>query len=214
MSLPGRGSPSGYAQGAPACPLQPSNCRGLSLSQVCVAPRTAACARHRGRKRPGRRATRSACRRKEKPMKDGGTGLRRLSAAGLRMRKVQQRRQQGMRCITIEIRESEIAALVARGLLPKEQAEMFVAPRSQRKDRSYAELQQGWRRRRRPACASPVRSVFCSRSHLLRRTRAILTRKKPLRGNDNKILHFNTSAPSPFELPRHLPPPIPQFTTA
>jgi hypothetical protein len=39
------------------------------------------------------------------------------SAAALRMRRHRERRQHGLRCMTIELRETEIDALIRRGLL-------------------------------------------------------------------------------------------------
>jgi hypothetical protein len=43
-----------------------------------------------------------------------------LSPAAERMRRHRQRRRDGMRCLTIELRASEINALVRKGLLPAE----------------------------------------------------------------------------------------------
>jgi hypothetical protein len=40
-----------------------------------------------------------------------------VSPAAKRMRLTRQRRANGLRCVTLEIRDSEIDALVARGLL-------------------------------------------------------------------------------------------------
>jgi hypothetical protein len=37
-----------------------------------------------------------------------------------RSRRYQQRRRRGTRCITVDVNESEVAALVARGYLPEE----------------------------------------------------------------------------------------------
>lgn len=42
------------------------------------------------------------------------------SAAALRMRRHRERRFRGLRCITIELRETEIDALTRRGLLKEE----------------------------------------------------------------------------------------------
>ena len=39
------------------------------------------------------------------------------SAAALRMRRHRERRRDGLRCMTIELRETEIDALIRRGLL-------------------------------------------------------------------------------------------------
>jgi hypothetical protein len=41
-----------------------------------------------------------------------------LSLAAERMRRHRQRRRDGMRCLTIELRETEIDGLVLRGMLP------------------------------------------------------------------------------------------------
>jgi hypothetical protein len=40
-----------------------------------------------------------------------------LSAAALRMRRHRERRRDGLRCTTIELRDSEVTALVRKGLL-------------------------------------------------------------------------------------------------
>ena len=40
-----------------------------------------------------------------------------LSGSAERMRRYRRRRAKGMRCLTIEIRQTELAALVAKGLL-------------------------------------------------------------------------------------------------
>lgn len=42
------------------------------------------------------------------------------SAAALRMRRCRERRRDGLRCMTIELRETEIDALIHRGLLKAE----------------------------------------------------------------------------------------------
>jgi hypothetical protein len=42
------------------------------------------------------------------------------SAAAERMRRHRQRRRDGLRCLTIELRETEIDALIAKGLLKRE----------------------------------------------------------------------------------------------
>jgi hypothetical protein len=39
------------------------------------------------------------------------------SSAALRMRRHRERRRDGLRCITIELRETEVAELIRRGLL-------------------------------------------------------------------------------------------------
>jgi hypothetical protein len=49
-------------------------------------------------------------------MKDGAQP----SAAAERMRRHRQRRRDGLRCIMVELRETEIAALVREGLLKQE----------------------------------------------------------------------------------------------
>jgi hypothetical protein len=56
------------------------------------------------------------------------------------MRKVQERLKQGLRCVTIEIKETQLATLVARGLLPQDQADAFLAPASRRKDRTLSDI--------------------------------------------------------------------------
>ena len=43
-----------------------------------------------------------------------------ISAAGERMRRHRQRRRDKLRCLIIELRESEIDELIRRGLLPPE----------------------------------------------------------------------------------------------
>jgi hypothetical protein len=43
-----------------------------------------------------------------------------ISAAGERMRRHRQRRRDKLRCLLIELRESEIDELIRRGLLPPE----------------------------------------------------------------------------------------------
>ena len=40
-----------------------------------------------------------------------------LSAAALRMRRHRERRRDGLRCLTIELRETEIDALIRKGFL-------------------------------------------------------------------------------------------------
>jgi hypothetical protein len=42
------------------------------------------------------------------------------TAAAERMRRHRQRRRDGLRCLTIELRETEIDALIAKGLLKRE----------------------------------------------------------------------------------------------
>ena len=42
------------------------------------------------------------------------------SAAALRMRRHRERRRDGLRCMTIELRETEIDALIRRGLLEED----------------------------------------------------------------------------------------------
>jgi hypothetical protein len=49
------------------------------------------------------------------------TGLTGRSPAAVRMRLHRERRRQGLRCLTIELRETEIEALIRKGFL---QAEM------------------------------------------------------------------------------------------
>jgi hypothetical protein len=39
------------------------------------------------------------------------------SAAALRMRRHRDRRREGLRCMTIELRETEVSALISKGLL-------------------------------------------------------------------------------------------------
>ena len=39
------------------------------------------------------------------------------SAAALRMRRHRERRKDGLRCMTIELRETEVSALISKGLL-------------------------------------------------------------------------------------------------
>jgi hypothetical protein len=43
-----------------------------------------------------------------------------LSAAALRMRRHRERRRDGLRCMTIELRETEIDALIRKGFLNEE----------------------------------------------------------------------------------------------
>ena len=43
-----------------------------------------------------------------------------LSPAATRMRRHRERRREGLRCLTVELRESEVDALVFRGLLSQE----------------------------------------------------------------------------------------------
>jgi hypothetical protein len=42
------------------------------------------------------------------------------SAAALRMRRHRERRQDGLRCMTIELRETEVTALVRKGFLKED----------------------------------------------------------------------------------------------
>jgi hypothetical protein len=42
------------------------------------------------------------------------------SAAALRMRRHRERRRDGLRCVTIELRETEITALIRKGLLKED----------------------------------------------------------------------------------------------
>jgi hypothetical protein len=42
------------------------------------------------------------------------------SAATLRMRRHRERRRDGLRCVTIELRETEITALIRKGLLKED----------------------------------------------------------------------------------------------
>jgi hypothetical protein len=49
-----------------------------------------------------------------------GTSSPDISAAAERMRLHRERRRKGLRCLSIELRESEIVALVRRGLLTAE----------------------------------------------------------------------------------------------
>ena len=42
------------------------------------------------------------------------------SAAALRMRRHRERRKDGLRCVTIELRETEITALIRKGLLKED----------------------------------------------------------------------------------------------
>ena len=43
-----------------------------------------------------------------------------LSAAALRMRRHRERRRDGLRCMTIELRETEVAVLIRKGLLKED----------------------------------------------------------------------------------------------
>jgi hypothetical protein len=43
-----------------------------------------------------------------------------LSPAAKRMRETRRRRANGLRCVIVEIRDTEIDALIGRGLLPSE----------------------------------------------------------------------------------------------
>ena len=43
-----------------------------------------------------------------------------LSPAAERMRRHRERRRDGLRCLSIELRETEIDALISKGLLPAE----------------------------------------------------------------------------------------------
>jgi hypothetical protein len=45
---------------------------------------------------------------------------RSLSAAALRMRRHRERQRDGLRCVTIELRETEITALIRKGLLKED----------------------------------------------------------------------------------------------
>jgi hypothetical protein len=47
--------------------------------------------------------------------------LPRLSSAAKRMRRYRERRQRGLRCVTIQIRQSEVDALIHRRLLAPDQ---------------------------------------------------------------------------------------------
>jgi hypothetical protein len=49
-----------------------------------------------------------------------GTDIPTLSAAALRMRRHRERRRDGLRCMTIELRETEITALIRNGLLKED----------------------------------------------------------------------------------------------
>jgi hypothetical protein len=42
------------------------------------------------------------------------------SAAALRMRRHRERRKDGLRCMTIELRQTEVAALIRKGFLPED----------------------------------------------------------------------------------------------
>jgi hypothetical protein len=43
-----------------------------------------------------------------------------ISGAALRMRRHRERRRHGLRCMTIELRETEVAALIRKGLLTED----------------------------------------------------------------------------------------------
>jgi hypothetical protein len=43
-----------------------------------------------------------------------------LSAAALRMRRHRERRRDGLRCVTIELRETEVTALIRKGFLKED----------------------------------------------------------------------------------------------
>ena len=43
-----------------------------------------------------------------------------LSAAALRMRRHRERRRDGLRCMTIELRETEVTALIRKGFLKED----------------------------------------------------------------------------------------------
>jgi hypothetical protein len=49
-----------------------------------------------------------------------GTEATAPSAAALRMRRHRERRRDGLRCMTIELRDTEIDALIRRGLLEED----------------------------------------------------------------------------------------------
>jgi hypothetical protein len=49
------------------------------------------------------------------------SGASQLSAAAQRMRRHRERRREGLQCITVELRETEIDALVRKGLLAADQ---------------------------------------------------------------------------------------------
>jgi hypothetical protein len=49
------------------------------------------------------------------------------SSVADRMRRYRQRRNKGLRCLTVEIRDAEIDALVQRGLLSKEMCNDIIA---------------------------------------------------------------------------------------
>jgi hypothetical protein len=67
---------------------------------------------------------------------DQGALRRPPTAAAHRMRRHRIRRQRGLRCLSIEFREREIAALIARGLLARESQDDSTAVR----DALYAHL--------------------------------------------------------------------------
>jgi len=50
----------------------------------------------------------------------GGTAETAPATATERMRRHRQRRREGLRCVTVELRETEIQALITRGLLAPE----------------------------------------------------------------------------------------------
>jgi hypothetical protein len=63
-------------------------------------------------------------------MTDGPQGQSEpLSPAALRMRLYRDRRRKKLRCLTIELRETEIETLVHRGLLSKEMRNDLIAIR-------------------------------------------------------------------------------------
>jgi hypothetical protein len=53
-----------------------------------------------------------------------------LSAAAERMRRHRQRRRDGLRCFMIELRETEIDALIRKGLLPAENRQDYASVQS------------------------------------------------------------------------------------
>jgi hypothetical protein len=53
-------------------------------------------------------------------MKNHNLVERTRSAAALRMRRHRERRRDGLRCMTIELRETEVAELVRQGFLQKD----------------------------------------------------------------------------------------------
>jgi predicted N-formylglutamate amidohydrolase len=50
-----------------------------------------------------------------------------VSAAAQRMRLTRHRRANGLRCVILEIRDTEIDALIARGLLPRDKRNSKIA---------------------------------------------------------------------------------------